>query len=100
MLGHDSCTHRIERRLDRDDLQHREEAPLAAALNRGGPGVASGGLGTALDVERIGNTFPDGLALDSLADRNSLGEGGAAGVRRLHDLLHLIHAAPIMLATL
>ena len=89
MLRHERSSHRFQGRADPIRMQHREEPPLRAPLDRRGPGVgACCGLRPG-EIEDMHHAFLYELAFEDLTDGNGLGEGSNAAMHPLHCLPEL-----------
>jgi hypothetical protein len=83
MLGDDRSPHRFQGRADPIRTARRRTAALCASLNRRRPSVGACCFRMPDEVEDVHHAFPNGLALEDLADRYGLGERGAAAVHAL-----------------
>jgi hypothetical protein len=98
-LCHYGRSHRAQRRPYAAQMQHGIETTLVAAFDGRGPGIGSGGLGMALQVEDMDGAIPNNLAAPNLYDGHSFDQHGLPPVLAFNCLLELIGAnvhAPIL----
>jgi len=100
MLADDCHPHRSYRAVHWRQMEHGEESTLGGPLDRRGPSVSARRARMANQVEDVHRAFPYRLAVESLSDRNRLGERRCTAVHALDSFAELIdfyfvHASPI-----
>ena len=90
MFRYNRGPHRSLGAIDWRLMQHREKPLLRAPLDRRGPSVGAGRCRMPSQVEDVHHTFPYGLAVECLADRNGWRQRRGAAVHAFDSLFELI----------